>query len=65
MADWIDIKEYNPEIHGTSLLVILNRDFPYSITHVVYIADGNSSKWWTSFPDGGLRTCGEPHLFWN
>lgn len=62
--DFIEISNYSPEVHGTYLPALMNRNHRENIIMVVYMADGNSSKWWTSYPDGGLRACGEPDMVW-
>ena len=58
--EWIKTEKFNEEKHGSYFAARMNGGTPERIITVVYVRDGNSSKWWTSYPDGGLRTCGVP-----
>lgn len=59
--DWISIEEFNEEKHGKYFAAIMDKENPENIIMVTYFTGGDSSKWWTSFPDGELRTCGIPY----
>lgn len=58
-SNWLNIKEYRVRKHGRKCIVKCNPDlYPDSY----FIAHKGKQIWWTSYPDGNLRTC-SPVLF--
>lgn len=57
--NWLRIGEHRVRKHGRKCIVKCNPDlYPDSC----FVAYRGKKIWWTSFPDGNLRTC-SPVLF--
>ncbi len=59
VGEWINISDYDVGIHGKECVVKCNTDI---YPEIIFAASFIESTWWTSYPDGHLRTC-TPVLF--
>lgn len=59
MSEFISISEYNKDIHGNEVTVKCS---PLKFPELSFDAVNVQGSWFTSYPDGVLRTC-TPVLF--